>query len=153
MADGALVLVDAAEGPMPQTRFVLSKALEFRLKPLVIVNKVDRPDARAREVLDETFELFLELGADDELADFPYIFTSARDGYASHDPQERSGTMQPLLDMVLEHVPGPEIDDAPLQMLVTTPRLVRIRRPHRGRAYLLGRHQARSASGPDAGRR
>ncbi len=121
MADGALVLVDAAEGPMPQTRFVLSKALEFRLKPLVIVNKVDRPDARPREVLDETFELFLELGADDELADFPYIFTSARDGFASDDPTVREGTMKPLLDMVLREVPGPEVDeDAPLQLLVTT---------------------------------
>jgi GTP-binding protein len=121
MADGALVLVDAAEGPMPQTRFVLSKALEFRLKPVVVVNKVDRPDARPREVLDETFELFLELGADDELADFPYIFTSARDGYASLEPGVRGETMKPLLDMVLEQVPGPEIDEkAPLQMLVTT---------------------------------
>ena len=121
MADGALVLVDAAEGPMPQTRFVLSKALEFRLKPLVVVNKIDRPDARAREVLDETFELFLELGADDELADFPYIFTSARDGYATHDPANPGDTMKPLLDMVLEKVPGPEIDEgAPLRMLVTT---------------------------------
>jgi len=121
MADGALVLVDAAEGPMPQTRFVLSKALEFRLKPLVVVNKIDRPDARPMEVIDETLELFLELGADDELADFPYIFTSARDGYATADPAERGDTMRPLLDLVLEHVPGPEIDDdAPLQMLVTT---------------------------------
>src|SRR5664279_4039007 len=86
MADGALVLVDAAEGPMPQTRFVLSKALEFRLKPLVVINKIDRSDARAREVLDETFELFIELGADDELADFPYVFASSRHGYATHDP-------------------------------------------------------------------
>ena len=121
MADGALVLVDAAEGPMPQTRFVLSKALEFRLKPLVVVNKVDRPDARPREVLDETFDLFLELGADDELADFPYIFTSARDGFATTEPGERGESMQPLLDMVLDQVPGPEIDEtAPLQMLVTT---------------------------------
>jgi GTP-binding protein len=121
MADGALVLVDAADGPMPQTRFVLSKALEFRLKPLVVVNKIDRSDARPREVLDETFELFLELGADDELADFPYIFTSARAGYATHDPANPGDSMHPLLDMVLDKVPGPEIDnDAPLQMLVTT---------------------------------
>jgi GTP-binding protein len=121
MANGALVLVDAAEGPMPQTRFVLSKALECRLQPLVVINKIDRPDARPEEVLDEVLELFLELGADDELADFPYIFASARDGYATADPSERSGTMRPLLDMVLEHIPGPEIDaDSPLQMLVTT---------------------------------
>jgi GTP-binding protein len=121
MANGALVLVDAAEGPMPQTRFVLSKALECRLQPLVVINKIDRADARPEEVLDEVLELFLELGADDELADFPYIFASAREGYATTDPTERSGTMQPLLDMVLEHIPGPEIDaDSPLQMLVTT---------------------------------
>ncbi|MCL4191282.1 MAG: translational GTPase TypA [Thermoguttaceae bacterium] len=121
MADGALVLVDAAEGPMPQTRFVLSKALECRLKPLVVINKIDRPDGRPYEVLNETFELFLSLGADDELADFPHIFASSREGYATHDPTERKGTIQPLLDMVLESVPGPEIaPDAPLQMLVTT---------------------------------
>jgi len=121
MADGALVLVDAAEGPMPQTRFVLSKALEFRLKPLVVINKIDRSDARAREVLNETFELFIELGADDELADFPYVFASSRHGFATHDPANPGTTMQPLLDMVLEHVPGPEVDlEAPLQMLVNT---------------------------------
>jgi len=121
MADGALVLVDAAEGPMPQTRFVLSKAMECRLQPLVVVNKIDRPDARAREVLHEVFDLFLELGADDELADFPYIFSSSREGYATHDPAVRGDSMRPLLDLVLERIPGPEIDaDAPLQMLVTT---------------------------------
>jgi GTP-binding protein len=121
MADGALVLVDAAEGPMPQTRFVLGKALEARLRPLVVVNKIDRPDARPNEVLDEILELFLELGADDDLADFPYLFASSRDGYASDDPAVREGTMQPLLDLVLEKIPGPAIDQsAPLRMLVTT---------------------------------
>src|SRR5579863_121689 len=81
MADGALILVDAAEGPMPQTRFVLSKALECRLKPIVVINKVDRPDARPHEVLDEVFDLFLQLGADDLLADFPHIFASSKQGY------------------------------------------------------------------------
>lgn len=121
MADGALVLVDAAEGPMPQTRFVLGKALEARLRPLVVVNKIDRPDARPNEVLDEILELFLELGADDELADFPYLFASSRDGYASDDPAVREGTMQPLLDLVLDKIPGPAVDQAaPLRMLVTT---------------------------------
>lgn len=121
MADGALVLVDAAEGPMPQTRFVLGKALEARLRPLVIVNKIDRPDARPSEVLDEILELFLELGADDDLADFPFLYASSRDGYASDDPAVREGTMQPLLDLVLEKIPGPAIDTtAPLRMLVTT---------------------------------
>ncbi len=121
MADGALVLIDAAEGPMPQTRFVLQKALSYRLRPVVVVNKVDRPDARPKEVLDEAFELFLELGADDELADFPYIFTSARDGYATHDLNVRGESMQPLFDLILKSIPGPEVEpDKPLQMLVTT---------------------------------
>ena len=121
MADGALVLVDAAEGPMPQTRFVLSKALEVGLKPIVVVNKIDRPDARAHEVLDETFELFVELGAEEALGDFPYIFASARSGYASHDPDQPGTSMHPLLDLVLAEVPGPAIEPgASLQMLVTT---------------------------------
>ena len=121
MADGALVLVDAAEGPMPKTRFVLSKALECRLRPVVVVNKIDRPDARPLEVLDEILGLFLELGADDDLADFPFVYASSRGGYASHDPAVREGTMQPLLDLVLEKIPGPAIDPtAPLRMLVTT---------------------------------
>ena len=121
MADGALVLVDAAEGPMPQTRFVLSKALECRLRPVVVVNKIDRPDARPLEVLDEILGLFLELGADDDLADFPFVYASSRGGYASHDPSVREGTMEPLLDLVLEKIPGPVVDPtAPLRMLVTT---------------------------------
>ncbi|MFM8415248.1 MAG: GTP-binding protein, partial [Planctomycetota bacterium] len=110
MADGALVLVDAAEGPMPQTRFVLAKALECRLRPVVVVNKIDRPDARPHEVLDEILGLFLELGADDDLADFPFVYASSRGGYASHDPAVREGTMEPLLDMVLEKIPGPLVD-------------------------------------------
>jgi GTP-binding protein len=121
MADGALVLVDAAEGPMPQTRFVLSKALECRLRPVVVVNKIDRPDARPLEVLDEILGLFLELGADDDLADFPFVYASSRGGYASHDPAVREGTMEPLLDLVLDKIPGPVVDPAaPLRMLVTT---------------------------------
>jgi GTP-binding protein len=121
MADGALLLVDAAEGPMPQTRFVLGKALECGLVPIVVVNKIDRPDARAHEVLDETFELLMELGGEHHLEDFPHLFASARDGYATPDPAIRGDSMQPLLDMVLDKVPGPEVQpDAPLQMLVTT---------------------------------
>jgi GTP-binding protein len=121
MADGCLVLVDAAEGPMPQTRFVLSKAFECRLQPVVVVNKVDRPDGRPLEVLDEILGLFLELGADDDLADFPFVYASSRHGFASHDPAVREGTMDPLLDLVLEKIPGPVVDPAaPLQMLVTT---------------------------------
>jgi GTP-binding protein len=121
MANGALVLVDAAEGPMPQTRFVLTKALECRLQPLVVINKIDRPDARPQEVLAEIFDLFLDLGADDKLADFPYIYASARHGFATHDPSQPGTSMQPLLDLVLQRIPGPEIDAAaPLQMLVNT---------------------------------
>lgn len=121
MADGCLVLVDAAEGPMPQTRFVLSKALECGLQPIVVINKIDRPDARPDEVLNEVFELFLDLGADDSIADFPYIYSTSRGGYATHDYKTPGTTMEPLLDMVLERVPGPKVaTDAPLQTLITT---------------------------------
>ncbi len=121
MADGVLLLVDAAEGPMPQTRFVLAKAFEAGLKPVVVVNKIDRPDARPAAVLDEVLELFLELGADDDLADFPFVYASARDGYASHDVAAREGTMEPLLELILERIPGPAVvESGPLQMLVTT---------------------------------
>jgi GTP-binding protein len=121
MADGALVLVDAAEGPMPQTRFVLSKAFECQLQPIVVINKIDRPDARPHETLNEVFELFLELGASDHLADFPYIFASGRGGYATPDPEKPGDSIHPLLDLVLEKIPGPEIEaNKPLQMLVTT---------------------------------
>jgi GTP-binding protein len=121
MADGALVLVDSAEGPMPQTRFVLSKALECGLQPIVVVNKVDRPDARPHEVLDEVFDLFLQLGADDLLSDFPHIYASSKQGYATHELGQHGTTVEPLMDMILEKIPGPEIDaEAPLQMLVTT---------------------------------
>ena len=121
MADGALVLVDSAEGPMPQTRFVLSKALECGLQPIVVINKIDRPDARPHEVLDEVFDLFLQLGADDLLADFPHIYASSKLGFATHDLDKQGDSVAPLMDMILEKIPGPEIDaEAPLQMLVTT---------------------------------
>lgn len=120
MADGALVLMDAAEGPMPQTRFVLSKALEVGVRPIIVINKIDRPDSRALEVVDEALELLVDLGGEAYLDDFHYIFTSAKEGYATHDPAVRGESMQPLLDMVLEQIPGPEVDpDSPLQLLVT----------------------------------
>jgi GTP-binding protein len=120
MADGALVLIDAAEGPMPQTRFVLSKALEVGVKPIVVINKIDRPDARAREVLDEALELLLDLGGEEHLEDFPHIFATSREGYATLNPDERGTSMEPLLDLVLKAIPGPDVEpDAPLQMLVT----------------------------------
>ena len=121
MADGCLVLVDAAEGPMPQTRFVLSKALEVGLRPIVVVNKIDRKDARPHEVVDEMFDLFIQLGADDQVADFPYLFASSKAGFATNDPDQPSNTIRPLMDMILEEIPGPKaVTDRPLQMLVTT---------------------------------
>jgi GTP-binding protein len=120
MADGALVLIDAAEGPMPQTRFVLSKALEVGVKPIVVINKIDRPDARAKEVLDEALELLVDLGGEHYMDNFLHIYSSSKEGYATHDPNVRGDSMVPLLDMVLECIPGPEVEpDAPLQMLVT----------------------------------
>lgn len=121
MADGALVLVDAFEGPRPQTRFVLQKALEVGLQPVVVVNKIDRSDARPQEVLSETFDLFCELGADDATLDFPYIFASGRAGFATTDPTIPSTTMQPLLEMIEKRVPGPLTHpDKPFQMMVTS---------------------------------
>ena len=119
MADGALILVDAFEGPRPQTRFVLTKALEYGLAPIIVVNKIDRPDCRPEDVLLETLHLIDELGGENAL-EIPYIYASGRDGYATDDPGVRGETIQPLLDLVLEHVPGPEVDaTGPLQMMVT----------------------------------
>ncbi|TWT63228.1 translational GTPase TypA [Rubinisphaera italica] len=121
MADGALVLVDAFEGPRPQTRFVLSKALEQNLKPLVVINKIDRPDCRPDEVLSQVFDLLVELGASDEVLDFPYVYASGRSGFATHDPKDHTGDIRPLLDMIIEHVPAPTVAmDDPFQMMVTT---------------------------------
>jgi len=120
MADGALLLVDAAEGPMPQTRFVLSKALEAGLRPIVVVNKVDRPDARIAEVVDESMELILELGGEDFLDNFVYIYASAKEGFATLDLDQPSKNMEPLLDIVVEHVPPPKIEPGNFRMVVTT---------------------------------
>ncbi|WP_145344153.1 translational GTPase TypA [Rosistilla ulvae] len=121
MADGALVLVDAAEGPMPQTRFVLEKALEAGVKPIVVINKIDRPDARSMEVLDEALELLAELGGDHFLDDASYVFASSKEGYATDDPSKPGTDMTPLLDRLVDDLPGPDVEvDAPLQMLVTT---------------------------------
>ena len=97
-----LLLVDAFEGPRPQTRYVLKKALEVGLKPIVVINKIDRPDARPQEALSETFDLFVELGADDATLDFPYIFASGRAGYATHDPNQIGDSITPLLDLILD---------------------------------------------------
>jgi GTP-binding protein len=120
MVDGCLLLVDAAEGPMPQTRFVLRKAIELGLKPIVIVNKVDRMDARPDEVVDLTFDLMADLGASDEQLDFPILYAVAREGRAFRDMDEPRDDMRELFETVLEEIPAPEVDiAAPFQMLVT----------------------------------
>jgi GTP-binding protein len=121
MADGALLLVDAAEGPMPQTRFVLRKAFEAGLRPIVVINKIDRPDARPTDVLNAVFDLFVELDADDATLEFPTIYASGRDGIATPDLAIPATDIRPLYDAILRHVPSPEVDlQTPLQMLVVT---------------------------------
>lgn len=120
MVDGVILLVDAAEGPMPQTKFVTSKALALGLKPIVVVNKFDRPDARAAEVLDEVFDLFVTLGASDEQLDFPVLYASGRNGYAGESEEVREGTLAPLFEKIVSHVNAPKVDaDAPFRFLVT----------------------------------
>ncbi|MBV9841379.1 MAG: translational GTPase TypA [Sphingomonadaceae bacterium] len=120
MVDGVILLVDAAEGPMPQTKFVTGKALALGLRPIVVVNKIDRPDARPQEVLDECFDLFVSLDANDEQLDFPVLFASGRNGYAGRDSDVRSGDLTPLFETIVSHVPGPKVDlDAPFTFLVT----------------------------------
>ena len=124
MVDGALVLVDAAEGPLPQTKFVVSKALKMGLKPIVVINKVDRPDARANEVLNEVFDLFAALDATDEQLDFPILYGSAKQGWMSdslegdQDEKLKLG-MKPLFELVLRHVPAPQVEDGPFRLLGT----------------------------------
>jgi GTP-binding protein len=121
MVDSVLLVVDAYEGPMPQTKFVLKKALELDLKPIVVINKIDRPDARAEDVLDEVFDLFIELGADDDQLDFPVVYCSAKEGIAKNEMNEESKTMDPLFDAIIKNVKAPEgYLDQPLQMLVST---------------------------------
>lgn len=121
MVDGVLLVVDAYEGPMPQTRFVLEKALALKLKVIVVVNKIDRPDARVNEVVDEVLELFLELDANEEQLNSPFIFASARAGIASANPDEKGTDMKPLFEKIVEYIPAPEGDDnGPAQMLVSS---------------------------------
>jgi GTP-binding protein len=120
MVDGVILLVDAAEGPMPQTKFVTGKALALGLKPIVGVNKIDRQDARAQEVLDEVFDLFVTLEASDEQLEFPVLFASGRNGYVGYDSEVRSGNLTPLFETVVRHVPPPAADiDGPFKMLVS----------------------------------
>ena len=120
MVDGVILLVDSAEGAMPQTKFVTGKALALGLKPIVVVNKIDRPDGRPQEVLDEVFDLFVSLDANDEQLDFPVLYASGREGYASDDQEARQGTLAPLFAKIIEHVPPPGLDpDAKFSFLAT----------------------------------
>ncbi len=120
MVDGVLLLVDASEGPLPQTRFVLRKALEARLPVILVINKIDRPDARIDEVVDEVYELFLDLDADESQIEFPIVYCNAKAGQASLDPSQPGRDLKPLLDLLIDHVPAPEYDpDHPFQAHVT----------------------------------
>ena len=121
MVDGVVLLVDAAEGPMPQTRFVTRKALELGLLPLVVINKVDRGDARPHEVHDEVLELFMDLEATDEQLDAPFLYAVGRDGWAAYSAEETGGDLTPLFDTIVDHFPPPQVDEnGPFQMLVST---------------------------------
>src|SRR5712672_1636614 len=121
MVDGVMLLVDASEGPLPQTRFVLRKALERRLTPILVINKIDRPDARISEVLNEVYDLFIDLDANEDQLDFPVLYTNARIGTATRDPEGTGQDLRPLFDAVVEHVPPPRGNpEAPLQLLSPT---------------------------------
>ncbi|MBH9536245.1 translational GTPase TypA [Novosphingopyxis sp. YJ-S2-01] len=120
MVDGVILLVDSAEGAMPQTKFVTGKALALGLKPIVVVNKIDRPDGRPSEVLDEVFDLFVNLGANDEQLEFPVLYASGRNGYASEDIDAREGTLDPMFQLIRDHVPAPGLDEnGPFKFLAT----------------------------------
>src|SRR6266513_1647670 len=119
IVDGVMLLVDASEGPLPQTRYVLSKALEAKLPPIVVINKIDRPDARIAEVLDEIYDLFIDLDAHEDQLDFPVLYAVAKDGIAKTSMQDASTDLRPLFDAIVNHIPPPAGDlDSPLQLLV-----------------------------------
>ena len=121
MVDGVLLLVDAFEGPMPQTKYVLRKALEQKLKPIVVINKIDRPDQRVEDVYDEVLELFMELDADDDQLDSPVIYATARDGIAKFEMEDENDNLEPLMQTIVKEIPAPQGDlNGPLQMMVTT---------------------------------
>jgi GTP-binding protein len=120
MVDGVVVLVDASEGPLPQTKFVVSKALKRGLRPIVAINKIDRPDERHQDVLNEVFDLFANLDATDEQLDFPVLYGSGRNGWMARDPSGPQENLAPMFDLILEHVPPPAVDDGPFRMLATT---------------------------------
>nr|WP_321461514.1 translational GTPase TypA [uncultured Cohaesibacter sp.] len=120
MVDGVIVLVDAAEGPMPQTKFVVSKALNLGLRPIVAINKIDKPEQRAEEVLDEVFDLFANLDADEHQLDFPVLYGSAKNGWMATDPNGPKDSLEPLFEMVVKHVPAPKVEEGEFRMLATT---------------------------------
>ncbi|MCK4886727.1 MAG: translational GTPase TypA [Planctomycetes bacterium] len=121
MADGVLLVVDAFEGPMPQTRFVLNKALENGLKPILVINKADRVQGTCENVVDDVFDLLVQLGADDDALDFPVVYASAKQGWATNNLTQKNDNMQPVFDAIIDHIPSPKVSiDVPLQMLVTT---------------------------------
>src|SRR5581483_3647204 len=120
MVDGAIVLVDASEGPLPQTKFVVSKALRQGLRPIVAINKIDRPDERHEAVLNEVFDLFAALDATDEQLDFPVLYGSGRDGWMAADPKGPRSDLAPLFELIVAHVPPPKVEDGPFRMLATT---------------------------------
>lgn len=120
MVDGAIVLVDASEGPLPQTKFVVSKALKKGIRPIVAINKIDRPDERHQDVLNEVFDLFANLDATDEQLDFPVLFGSGRDGWMALEPEGPQEGLSPLFDLVLDHVPEPVVEDGAFRLLATT---------------------------------
>lgn len=120
MVDGVLLLVDASEGPLPQTRFVLKKALDLKLVPILVINKIDRPDSRIQEVLNEVYDMFIDLDADEDQLEFPIVYTIARDGIAKLDLEEESSDLRPLFDLILNTIPGPKGEvDGILQLLIT----------------------------------
>jgi len=120
MVDGVLLLVDSSEGPLPQTRFVLKKALELKLPPVLVINKIDRPDARIQQVLNEVYDLFIDLGAEEEQLDFPIVYTNAKAGVASMQPDGELVNLLPLFELIIDYMPAPTYDDSlPLQMLIT----------------------------------
>lgn len=120
MADGVLLLVDSFEGPMPQTRFVLQKALDLNLKPIVVINKIDRPDNRPQEVLDEVYDLFIDLGADENQIEFPVIYASGRSGWAVKDLKDDKKDLTPLLNSIIKDIPPPTDNKGGVQIQITT---------------------------------
>ena len=143
MVDGVVLLVDAAEGPLPQTKFVLGKALRLGLRPIVVINKIDRPDARAHEVHDEVFDLFSALEASDEQLDFPTLFASGRQGWAATSLEAEHKDMAPLFDLIVSHVPAPKVDpDRAVPHAGDDARGRQFPRPHPDRPHPVGRGQA-----------